>query len=752
MKSVELYAQVRYAVQIEGVSRREAARRYGIDPRTVAKMLAFSVPPGYRRSRPPARPKLDPFTGIIDAILAADEARPKKQRHTAKRIFERLRDEHGYAGGITIVKDYVLSRRLRHREVFVPLRHDPGHAQVDFGEALAEIAGVERKIHFFAMDLPHSDACFVRAYPAETAEAFCDGHNAAFSFFGKVPGSILYDNTTLAVARILGDGVRQRTRVFSELQSHYLFADRFGRPGKGNDKGKVEGLVGWARRNLLVPVPRAASFAALNEQLLEGCRRRFGDRLRGHEETIGERLVRDLAAFHALPPAPYDACEKKPGRVSSLSLVRYRGTDYSVPTAYGHREVLIRGYVNEVVICCGAEVIARHPRSYEREDFVFNPLHYLALLEQKIGALDQAAPLVGWDLPEEFATLRRLIEARMAKRGKREFVQILRLLEVFRPEDVLAAIKEAIARGAIGFDAVKHLVLCRIEHRPPRLDLTVYPYLPRARVATTSAKAYLALLSRRRGHERHAAAPARPSPQGAQAADVLARIRQACPAVRRRGCRSPPLFAAPGRTRTDRAGTPDMIERRIKEARFPTVKSLDSFDFTAIPSLNKALVLELARCEYIARRENVIAVGNSGTGKSHIALGLGLAACQKGLSVGFTTAAAMVHELIEARDEKRLLRLQRQLSAYKLLIIDELGYVPLSTTGAELLFEVFSQRYERGSTLVTSNLPFDEWTGVFGSERLTGALLDRLTHHVHILEMNGDSYRLKQSKQRQHRT
>ena len=375
MKGVELYAQVRFAVQIEGVSRREAARRFGIDPRTVAKMLAFSVPPGYRRSRPPARPKLDPFTGVIDRILTEDEGRPRKQRHTSKRIFERLRDEHGYSGGITIVKDYVLARRLRHREVFVPLRHDPGHAQVDFGEALAEIAGVERKIHFFAMDLPHSDACFVQAYPAETSEGFCDGHNGAFAFFGAVPQSILYDNTKLAVARILGDGVRRRTRVFSELQSHYVFADRFGRPGKGNDKGKVEGLIGWTRRNLLVPVPRAASFTALNEQLLEGCRRRLGDRLRGHEETIGERLVRDLAAFHCLPPAPYDACEKKAGRVSSLSLVRYRGTDYSVPTAYGHREVLIRGYVHEVVISCGAEVIARHSRSYEREDFVFNPLH-----------------------------------------------------------------------------------------------------------------------------------------------------------------------------------------------------------------------------------------------------------------------------------------------------------------------------------------------------------------------------------------
>jgi len=195
-----------------------------------------------------------------------------------------------------------------------------------------------------------------------------------------------------------------------------------------------------------------------------------------------------------------------------------------------------------------------------------------------------------------------------------------------------------------------------------------------------------------------------------------------------------------------------MVERRIKAARFPVVKSLDAFDFKAIPSLNKALVLELARGEYVDRRENVIALGNSGTGKTHIALGLGLAACQKGLSVGFTTAAALVHELMEARDEKRLLRLQKQIAGYKLLIVDELGFVPLSRTGAELLFEVFSQRYERGATLVTSNLPFDEWTEVFGSERLTGALLDRLTHHVHILEMNGESYRLNQSRGRRSKT
>src|SRR4051812_11478589 len=495
MKDVELYAKVRHAVRIEGLSERAAARRFGIDARTVNKMMRFSVPPGYVRKKPPAKPKLDPFIAIIDGILADDKSRPKKQQHTSKRIFERLRDEHGFTGGITIVKDYVAGWRQRAAEMFVPLVHPPGHAQADFGEAIGVIGGVERKLHFFAFDLPHSDAGFVVAYPAETTEAFCDGHVAAFSFFGGVPKSILYDNTKIAVARILGDGKRQRTRVFSELQSHYLFEDRFGRPGKGNDKGKVEGLVGYARRNFLVPIPVFESFAALNAHLVDCCRKRMGDRLRGHSETIGERLARDLAAFQTPLPAPYDACEKVSTSVSSLSLVRYRLNDYSVPTTYGHHDVLVRGYVHEVVISCGTEVIARHPRSYEREDFVFDPLHYLALIEQKINALDQAAPLAGWQLPEEFVTLRRLLEARMGKQGKREFVQVLRLLEAFKIDEVTAAVRDAIARGAIGFDAVRHLVLCRIERRPPRLGLAIYPVLPRATVTTTSARSYMELLA-----------------------------------------------------------------------------------------------------------------------------------------------------------------------------------------------------------------------------------------------------------------
>ena len=333
------------------------------------------------------------------------------------------------------------------------------------------------------------------------------------------------------------------------------------------------------------------------------------------------------------------------------------------------------------------------------------------------------------------------------KPGKREFVQVLRLMEAFRIEDVTAAVQDAIARGAVGFDAIKHLVLCRIERRPPRLE-----------------HGGLSLPAEGDGRD-HIGARLHGPPGGS---GVMTDTPQVLLAHHLKALKLPTILREYDKiARQCAAEGVDyprfllrlveveiiererrMVDRRIKAAKFPTVKSLDSFDFAAFPDLNKALVMELARSEYVERRENVIAVGNSGTGKSHIGLGLGLAACQKGLSVGFTNAAAVVHELIEARDEKQLLRLQRQLATYKLLIIDELGYVPLSQTGAELLFEVFSQRYERGSTIVTSNLPFEEWTSVFGSERLTGALLDRLTHHVHILEMNGESYRLNQSKRR----
>src|SRR5579863_2739710 len=363
MYTVEIYARVRRAVLVEGKSRRAVAREFGLGRKTVGKMLEYSLPPGYRRQKPIRRPKLGPWQGVIDAILADDKQRPKKQRHTAKRIYERLKAEHAYPGGYTIVKDYIRRSRISSQEMFVPLSHAPGEAQADFGEALVVIAGMERTAHFMAFDLPHSDDCFVQAFPSETTEAFLEGHVRAFAHYGAVPARILYDNTKLAVARILGDGERKKTLAFSELQSHYLFAEKFGRPGKGNDKGAVENLIGYARRNFMVPIPHAVSWDALNAQLEADCRRRRECRLRGHTETIGERFARDRAAMLPLPPTPYQACEKVTVRVSSLALVRYRTNDYSVPTHYGHRQVLVKGYVHRVEIVCGSEVIARHERS-----------------------------------------------------------------------------------------------------------------------------------------------------------------------------------------------------------------------------------------------------------------------------------------------------------------------------------------------------------------------------------------------------
>lgn len=286
------------------------------------------------------------------------------------------------------------------------------------------------------------------------------------------------------------DGTRQRTQRFSAMLSHYVIRDRYGRPGKGNDKGKVEGLVGYARRNFMVPVGSFPDWEAFNDYLEEQCRKRQGDVLRGHKTSIGER--------------------RQSGQVTSTSVVRYRGNDYSVPIAYGHHAVWVKGFVTRVVIGAAAEVITDHPRSYDTGDMVFDPLHYLPLIERKIMSFDQAAPLQGWELPEALKTLCRLLEACQGKAGKREYAQVLRLLERFKIAVLHQAVKDALRMGAISFDAIKHLVLCRVERRPPRLDLDVYPFLPRANIATTSAASYMSLLA---GGDRRFSGPAYPSRQ-----------------------------------------------------------------------------------------------------------------------------------------------------------------------------------------------------------------------------------------------
>jgi len=272
------------------------------------------------------------------------------------------------------------------------------------------------------------------------------------------------------------DGTRKRTDLFSAMLSHYVIEDRYGRPGKG----KVEGLVGFARRNFMVPMPRFDSLEDFNDYLEDQCRRRQSDVLRGHTESIGQRLVRDLDVMSALPAAPFEACDQRSGCVTSKSVVRYKSNDYSVPVRYGHQDVWIKGLVDKVVIGHKTDVIAVHTRSYASSaDIIFDPLHYLPLIERKINALEQAAPLQNWELPKAFETLQRILENRSVAAGKREYVQVLRLLERFYMEVVHVAIKDALLRRAISYDAIRHLVLCGVERRPARLDMSIYPFLPR---------------------------------------------------------------------------------------------------------------------------------------------------------------------------------------------------------------------------------------------------------------------------------
>lgn len=495
MHTVELYAHVRRYVAVDGHSQRDAARHFGISRDMVSKMMCHAMPPGYRRTSPPRRPMLDRFLPWITETLEADQRVHRKQRHTAYRIFQRLQEEHGYKGGYTVVKDVVREHHRRRREMFVPLIHRPGEAQVDFGVATVEVGGETVTGHFLAMDLPQSDAPFVMLFPRENSESFCQGHADAFTWFGGVPREIVYDNSPIAVSQVLKGDERVRTQMFDQLQSHYLFAARFARVGKGNDKGNVEGLVKYAQRTILTPIPSAASWDALNDLVLERCLRRRDDTVRGTTGTIGERLAADVAAFLPLPAAPFDCCRVVPGRVSSQSLVRFQTNDYSVPVAYGHREVLVKAYVHAVVVCQGSEVIAHHVRSYDRERMIFDPLHYLPLIERKVGSLAQAAPLAGWDLPGEFAVLHRLLERRRAKAGAREYVGVLRLHEGFSHAQVHAAVCVALRLGAISYDGVKHCLLAALEGRPPRLDLAQYPHLPLTQVAITDPGSYNDLLT-----------------------------------------------------------------------------------------------------------------------------------------------------------------------------------------------------------------------------------------------------------------
>ena len=492
--NMEQWAEIRRRVLVEGTSKRSILREYGIHWDTLTKILTHSGPPGYRLSKPRMKRKLEPYLPIIKQILQADQQAPPKQRHTAQRIFERLRDEYGYTGGITIVKDAVRAWRRQHQEVYVPLRHAMGQAQVDFGQAQVQWQGETMKVALFVMTLPYSDAIFCCVYPRECTEAFLEGHRRAFEFFQGVPRRISYDNSRIAMKKILGPRERELTDAFIRLKSHYLFASHFCRVRRPNEKGHVENLLGYARRNFLVPVPTVDSLEALNHQLEQACRRDLERTLRGKSGSKAQRLAEEGDQFLSLISETFATGRTETVQANSLSLIRFDRNDYSVPVRYAYQELTAVGEIEQVRILCKGEVIARHPRCWTNHQVIFDPVHYLALLERKPGAFDVARPLEDWDLPVCFGILRRRLENELAERGTREFIKVLRLLEHASLAQLKAAVEYGLSIGAIHPDAIR-LILEHRRDKPVLLFcLDGRPHLKAVHVQQPDLQSYHSLL------------------------------------------------------------------------------------------------------------------------------------------------------------------------------------------------------------------------------------------------------------------
>ncbi len=493
---MEWWTKIRLEVSREESSKREILRREGIGWDTLKKILKHPEPPGYRLKEPRPKPKIGPYLERIAQMIEEDKALPKKQRHTAKRIYERIQ-EMGYGGKYTQVKEAVRELIRVKQEVFMPLIHRPGEAQVDFGYALAKVSGVLRKVAFFVMVLPYSDVFFVMAFERECTESYWEGHVRAFESFGGVPTRISYDNSKVLVSKIVGAHERKLTDGFLKLQSHYLFREHFCRLRRANEKGVVEGAVKYSRLNFFVPVPQVRDLAELNEWLVKKCREDLQRRLRGKTGAKAERLQEDQAAFLPLPPVAFDACRKQPTRANSLSLVRFDDNDYSVPVSYAHHEILVKGSVDRVILCHKDRVVAEHLRSWGKEGIFFDYRHYLPLLERKPGSLDYARPLMDLNLPECFDTLRRRLQGEEERQGEglREFIRVLRLLEDYPMDRLRKAVEKALLIHAHSRDAVLQFLVPRFSWRNTTFLLDGRKHLRLVQVGKPDLSAYRNLLS-----------------------------------------------------------------------------------------------------------------------------------------------------------------------------------------------------------------------------------------------------------------
>jgi transposase len=441
MLTVEQYGDIRRAHR-DGMSIRDLARTFHHSRRKVRQILAEAQPRPYTRARPQPAPVLGTFHAAVDAILAADEQAPPKQRHTAMQVYRRLRDEHSYQGGYDAVRRYVAKQRRCQRETFIPLAHDPGQRlECDFGHIHVDFPTGRRLVPVLVAAWSYSNYAFAMATPSERTEAILAGLVEAFAFFGCVPHQVWWDNPTTVVSAIFRGRDRRPNERYAALASHYTFEPLFCMPARGNEKPYAETRVRVVQRQWATPVPRVPDLAALNVSFRERCAAEVGRTVAGYEEAIGQRFARDRAEALPLPPRPFDACVVQAAQVDKYQTVRFDRNRYSVPRACAYRAVTVKGYLDHIEVVDQGQVVARHGRSYGHDEQVLDPLHYLAALGRRPAALEHAPVLRDWHLPECFTRLRQALEARHgAPAGARHYIRVLQLLA----EHPLGPVREAV--------------------------------------------------------------------------------------------------------------------------------------------------------------------------------------------------------------------------------------------------------------------------------------------------------------------
>jgi transposase len=478
---MEDYEKIRKAVLRDGMSQREAARTFGHGRDTIRKVLEHGSPPGYRRTKEPESPILDPVKPLIDAWLEEERARgvKRKQRSCAKKIWQRLRDEYNFKGSVYPIRRYLRQKkRTSGQEAFFPLVFSPGEeGQVDWGVADVWLAGLLVTVHLFCLRLCYSRATYVRAYLCEKLECFLDGHVRAFGFLGGSARTNAYDNLKTAVTWVGSSRERRLNELFVAARSHYLFDSRFCNVDSGHEKGRVENLVKLAQKDFLAGAPSFNDLDELNAYLEECCVKDLKRRAPQSQKTRGELLEEEKAYLLPLPNDDFEACVRRSTFVSKQALVQHETNFYSVPVSKAFHRVTLKVFAERIEIVDGLDTVAIHTRSWERHDFSLDYAHYIPLLETKPGGLNHARPFKGEPWGVDLDRLRIELEYRYGEAGVRQFIEVLLLFTEYPETQVKAAVRQCVSRRAFSGDAVKSV----LDYEPPAkagmLDLSNHPVL-----------------------------------------------------------------------------------------------------------------------------------------------------------------------------------------------------------------------------------------------------------------------------------